>query len=105
MIQDGEELRVVPVKAIGTEPFWGVRVEGRCVTYSTPEDQKGTRIWTRFESGPNGPVWNGAFGGKRFQLYVQPRPNCSDGMSDKSYPLEARLIVQGEQRQGCAEPL
>ena len=105
MMQDGEELRVAPVKAIGTEPFWGARVEGRCVTYSTPEDQKGTRIWTRFESGPNGPVWNGAFGGKRFQLYLQPRPNCSDGMSDKSYPLEARLIVRGEQRQGCAEPL
>lgn len=105
MMQDGKELRVAPVRAIGTEPFWGARVEGRCVTYSTPEDQKGTRIWTRFESGPNGGVWNGAFGGKSLQLYVQPRPGCSDGMSDKSYPLEARLIVLGEQRQGCAEPL
>ena len=105
MMQDGEELRVAPVKAIGTEPFWGARVQGRCVIYSTPEDQQGTRIWTRFESGPNGPVWNGALGGKRFQLIVQPRPDCSDGMSDRRYPLEAKLIVHGEQRHGCAEPL
>jgi uncharacterized membrane protein len=104
LIQDGEELRITPVKAIGTEPFWGARVEGRCVTYSTPEDQSGTRIWTRFNPGPDGGVWVGTFQGKPFELITRLRPNCSDGMSDHIYPQEALLTVGGEERRGCAAP-
>ena len=102
--QDGEELRITPVKAIGTEPFWGARIEGRCVTYSTPEDQAGTRIWTRYNPGPDGGVWVGTFKGKPFKLITRLRPDCSDGMSDRTYPQEAMLTVAGEERRGCAAP-
>ena len=102
--QDGEELRITPVKAIGTEPFWGARVEGRCVTYSTPEDQAGTRIWTRYNPGPDGDVWVGTFKGKPFKLITRLRPDCSDGMSDRTHPQEAMLTVAGEERRGCAAP-
>lgn len=105
LTQDGEELQLQAVKAIGTEPFWGARTEGRCVTYSTPEDQKGTRIWTHVDTGPQGSVWNGALRGRQFQLSVKTSPGCSDGMSDRTYPLEAVLRVDGETRHGCAEPL
>ena len=105
LIQDGEGLRITPVRAIGTEPFWGAQVEGRCVTYSTPEDQKGTRIWTRFNPGPDGGVWIGTFEGKPFKLITRLRQGCSDGMSDRSYPLDAMLVVRGEERNGCAAPV
>ena len=105
LIQDGEELRLTPVRAVGTEPFWGAQVDGRCVTYSTPEDQKGTRIWTRFNPGPDGGVWVGSFEGKPFKLITRLRQGCSDGMSDRSYPLDAMLIVRGEERNGCAAPV
>lgn len=104
LTQDGEELRITPVRAIGTEPFWNAQVEGRCVTYSTPEDQKGTRIWTRFNPGPDGGVWVGSLEGKPFKLITRLRQGCSDGMSDRSYPLDALLTVRGEERTGCAEP-
>lgn len=104
LIQDGEELRITPVKAIGTEPFWGARVEGRCVTYSTPENQDGMRIWTRFDPAPDGGVWVGTYQGKPFKLITRLRPDCSDGMSDRIYPLEALLTVGGEERRGCAAP-
>lgn len=104
LMQDGEALRITPVKAIGTEPFWGAQIEGRCVTYSTPEDQKGTRIWTRFNPGPDGGVWVGALDGQPFKLITRLRPNCSDGMSDRIYPMEAILTVRGEERRGCASP-
>ena len=104
LIQDGVALRITPVKAIGTEPFWGARVEGRCVTYSTPEDQKGTRVWTRFNPGPDGGVWVGALDGAPFKLITRLRPDCSDGMSDRRYPMEAILTVRGEERRGCASP-
>ena len=104
LIQDGEELRNTPIRAIGTEPFWGARVEGRCVTYSTSEDQDGTRIWTRFNPGPDGGVWVGSLDGKPFKLVSRLRQGCSDGMSDRSYPLDAMLTVRGEERSGCAAP-
>lgn len=104
LMQGSERLRVGPLRAIGTEPFWGARIEGRCVTYSHPEDQDGTRIWTRYTAGPGGGTWSGTLGGRRFELRIGPQPGCSDGMSDKRYPFAAALVVQGEQRRGCAEP-
>jgi uncharacterized membrane protein len=105
LVQDGELLRISPLRAIGTEPFWGARIEGRCVTYSHPEDQKGTRIWTRFNTGPQGGVWIGTLAGKSFVLRTRPAVNCSDGMSDKRYQLSVDLVVNGEERRGCAEPM
>ena len=94
------------LKAIGTEPFWAAEVDGRCVTYKTPEDQQGKRIWAHVDTGPQGPVWNGALNGQEFQLIVKPAgpQGCSDGMSDKTYPMDAILRVEGETRNGCAEP-
>ncbi|HEX8063448.1 MAG TPA: hypothetical protein VF535_09540, partial [Allosphingosinicella sp.] len=66
MTQDGKPVRAIAVRAVGTEPFWNARVEGRCVTYSNPEDQKGTRVWTRFAPAPGGGTWTGLLGGSRF---------------------------------------
>ena len=106
LIQDGESV-THKLRALGTEPFWAAEVEGRCVTYKTPEDQQGTRVWTHVDTGPQGPVWNGALRSRQFQLIVKPAPppGCSDGMSDKTYPTDAELRVDGEIRKGCAEPL
>ena len=105
LVQDGQLLRISPLKAIGTEPFWGARIEGRCVTYSHPEDQQGTRVWTRVTPGPEGGIWVGTLGGKPFVLRTRPQPNCSDGMSDNRYPIAVTLTVGGEERTGCAVPL
>jgi uncharacterized membrane protein len=104
LMQDGQRMNITPVKAIGTEPFWGARIQGRCVTYSTPEHQAGTRIWTRFNPGPDGGVWIGTFQDKPFKLITRLKPDCSDGMSDRVYPQEVALTVGGEERRGCAAP-
>lgn len=104
-MQDGTQLQVAPIKALGTEPFWATRTAGRCVTYSTPEDQAGTRIWTKIASSPRETIWIGALRGKSFRLSVKPKPGCSDGMSDNEYPMEVELSVDGETRTGCAKPL
>ena len=106
LMQGSDRLAIEPFRALGTEPFWSARVEGRCVTYSTPEDQQGTRVWTRYSPGANGGgTWAGRLDGKPFELRTRAEPGCSDGMSDKSYPMAAELTVDGEQRRGCAEPL
>ncbi|AMU96631.1 hypothetical protein AOA14_18695 [Sphingopyxis terrae subsp. terrae NBRC 15098] len=104
-VQDGRELAAQRLRAVGTEPFWGARIEGRCVTYSHPEDQQGTRVWTRFTPIPHGGVWSGALGGRQFELRTRAAPGCSDGMSDKTYPVAVELLVHGERRNGCAEPM
>ena len=100
LTQDGKPV-TRKLKALGTEPFWAAEIEGRCVTYRTPEEDK-TRIWTRIAQSPGGTVWNGALDGREFQLTIRPAPGCSDGMSDNSYPMEAVLRVRGETRRGCA---
>jgi uncharacterized membrane protein len=100
--QDGEALTHA-IKAVGTEPFWAAEIEGRCVTYKTPDDQQSTRVWTRVRGTSAETAWDGALHGKQFQLTVKPKADCSDGMSDKVYSLEAVLRVDGEVRHGCAE--
>ena len=105
-VQGKDRLTVAPIRAVGTEPFWNARVEGRCVTYSHPDDQQGTRIWTQYKAGPNGSAsWVGNLDGQRFELRIRPEAGCSDGMSDERYPMVAELSVKGEQRRGCALPL
>jgi uncharacterized membrane protein len=105
-VQGSERVQVRPMRALGTEPFWNARIYGRCVTYSHPDDQSGTRIWTRYTAGAGGAgTWSGALGGRRFELRIRPQPGCSDGMSDRRYPFAAELAVAGEQRRGCAERL
>ena len=105
LVQDGTALSIRPLRAVGTEPFWGARIEGRCVTYLTPEDQAGTRIWTKFSGTAEQGSWTGSLDGRRFELRTSPDPRCSDGMSDTVYPIEVTLFVRDEERRGCAEPL
>lgn len=105
LMQEGERLRVPPLRAVGTEPFWGARIEGRCVNYSHPEDQDGTRVWTRYTDTGNGGTWSGALNGRLFELRTSAQPGCSDGMSDERFPFAVELLVQGERRKGCAERL
>jgi uncharacterized membrane protein len=104
-LQGSDRLEVASLRAVGTEPFWGARIEGRCVTYSHPDDQAGTRVWTRYTPTATGGTWVGALGGQRFELTTRAAPGCSDGMSDRRYPIAVDLLVGGERRQGCAAPL
>ena len=105
LTQDGKAVPANRLRAIGTEPFWGARIEGRCVTYSHPEDQQGTRVWTRFNGTTNNGSWTGSLGGSPFVLRTRPQPGCSDGMSDNRYPMAVTSTVGREQRTGCAAPL
>ncbi|WP_131818592.1 MULTISPECIES: hypothetical protein [Sphingomonas] len=104
-VQDGKSIRVTPRSAVGTEPFWAARIEGRCIVYSHPEDQDGTRVWTRYAKNLKRETWAGALEGQPFELRAWPDQSCSDGMSDKRYPLAVELKVRGELRRGCAKAL
>ncbi len=103
LVQDGKRLTIAPLRAVGTEPFWAAQIEGRCVTYSHPDDQKGTRVWTRHAATATGGTWTGSLSGRPFVLRTRTQAGCSDGMSDRRYAIAVDLTVAGEARQGCAD--
>ena len=85
----------------GTEPFWGGQVTAGTLTYSTPENIDGTEIPVERFAGRNGLSFSGTLEGAAFVMAVTPG-ECSDGMSDRTYPFTVTLEVGTEQRQGCA---
>lgn len=104
LLQKGKEVFENRIRITGTEPFWSALVEGRCVTYSTPENQSGTRVWASLSGSWNSGRWSGSLGGKAFVLVTKPDPKCSDGMSDRRYPIAATLTIGDEKRHGCGMP-
>jgi uncharacterized membrane protein len=85
----------------GNEPFWGGQVSGRTLTYSTPEDQDGTVIAVERFAGRGGISYSGLLDGADFEMIVTPL-ECSDGMSDRTYPFTVTLSIGEEKRNGCA---
>ena len=89
------------IRFTGTEPFWGGTAQGERLGYNTPETPDGTTITVKRFAGRGGLALSGNLGDSRFDLTIT-EGECSDGMSDRSYPFTATLVVGGENRQGCA---
>ncbi|GAA4043149.1 COG3650 family protein [Parerythrobacter jejuensis] len=85
----------------GTEPFWGGEVTGDTLIYTTPENIDGDTIAVERFIGQGGISFAGTYGEARFDLAITPG-ECSDGMSDRTYPYTATLQVGEETREGCA---
>lgn len=91
-----------PVRVLGTEPFWAVEITPDGLTYSgvdRPEQKaanpgptlQGTLAsWTaKTEAGADLTV-------------TLTATDCSDGMSDRTYPLTAKVEIGDETLTGCA---
>lgn len=85
----------------GTEPFWGGEINRDTALYTTPENQAGASFEVERFAGNNGLGFTGMLDGSPFDLTVTPG-ECSDGMSDRTYPYTVTLLIGEEQRQGCA---
>ena len=87
--------------AVGTEPFWNIKVRPDGVTLSRPDHpdvvtaNPGVRI-----DGEQG-VFDGTAGEQRLVLRLTPG-ECSDGMSDRHYGYSAEVWIDGETLRGCA---
>lgn len=91
-----------PLRALGTEPFWAVEITPLDLTY-TAIDAVEVRA-----SNP-GPTIQGTTA-----VYAAAAPDgtalvvtliateCSDGMSDRVYPLTARVELGSQTLNGCA---
>lgn len=102
---DGSAYSGIPEDAVitlnGTEPFWGGTVARGSFTYTTPENIEGTPIAVTRFAGRGGLSFSGELDGQQVDLAITPG-DCSDGMSDRTYPYNATLQIGREQRYGCA---
>ena len=89
------------VRFLGNEPFWGGEASGDKLIYKTPENIDGTTIEIERFAGRNGLSLSGQMEDAPFDMAITPG-ECSDGMSDRTYPFTVTLQVSGEQRGGCA---
>lgn len=89
------------LKLTGTEPFWGATVAGDTLTWSTPGNIDGVVLpVTRF-AGRGGVSFSAELDGATLDVAVTPG-ECSDGMSDRTYPFTATVQIGNAQRNGCA---
>jgi len=86
---------------LGTEPFWGGEATGTVLTYTTPEKPDGAQVTVNRFAGRGGLALGGMLEGARFDMAIT-EAECSDGMSDHTYPFTVTLRIGDETRQGCA---
>ena len=95
------------IKLSGTEPFWSLTItpidgSRHQASYSTPDNIEGAQFEVERFAGNNGLGFNGELDGKPVQVAITPG-ECSDGMSDHSYPFVATLAMGEQTLFGCAE--
>lgn len=99
----GVDLRQ-PVTVLGNEPFWGLAIADGKVTYSDPEVP---------ENGPSGSldspevlgntvIWRATLSDQSKAVITLTGTDCSDGMSDRTYPLAAKVELGDRVLTGCA---
>jgi uncharacterized membrane protein len=96
-------LTAEPLRALGTEPFWALDVDGAGLRFITPEDTSGIRFPPIAATAvADTVVWSGQTERATIELRVW-REKCSDGMSDREYPYASRVTVAGTTYRGCAD--
>ncbi|AOL22707.1 putative membrane protein [Erythrobacter litoralis] len=98
-IGEGEVIEVT-----GTEPFWGMTIDQAegAAAYSTPENIDGQRFAVERFAGNNGLGFTGTLdSGDGVTVTITPG-ECSDGMSDRTYPFTAIAEVGERDLAGCA---
>lgn len=88
------------VTMLGTEPFWNLAVTGDEGLWTTPDNQLGTTLTLKRFAGNGGLSFSGTLDGKPLTATLTPG-QCSDGMSDRSFPFVATIALGGETLRGC----
>ena len=88
------------VNFAGTEPFWGGDVEGDTLRWSTPENVDGIAIDVERFAGRGGLSYTGMLEGEDFTMAITPG-DCSDGMSDRTYPFVVTVTIGESLLAGC----
>lgn len=91
-----------PLRVLGTEPFWAVEITPAGLTYSGVDraEQKAANPGPVLQG--TVAVWTTETEAKAPLVVTLTATDCSDGMSDRTYPLTAKVEIGGESLTGCA---
>jgi len=84
----------------GTEPFWAIQIEGNEAIYSNPEHPEGLAFAVARFTGNNGLGLSGTLFAEPVTITLTPG-QCSDGMSDRTFPYVATVALGEETLRGC----
>lgn len=89
---------------IGTEPFWGLRIDSAGMTFTTPVETAGERFSRSMPVMVGDTLrWNSLDSAGRAIEALVITGTCSDGMSDKQWSHRARVTIGRDRYEGCAE--
>jgi uncharacterized membrane protein len=90
-----------PITANGTEPFWSLSIDGASFRLARPDHPDLTATSPGAAIRPGRATWvaMGPDGQMTVTLSASP---CSDGMSDRTYPMRAEVVVLNRTLRGCA---
>ena len=91
-----------PVRVLGTEPFWAVNIDADGLAYSGVDrpEQRAPNAGPDMQGAAA--VWSGQTDQGQILVVTVMATECSDGMSDRTYPLTARVEIADETLNGCA---
>lgn len=87
--------------AAGAEPFWGAEIRGPRMRLTTPADERARSVRVLRSEAKGRVVFTGATRDGPFSLTVSAG-RCSDGMSERTYPLTVRMKFRTYTMNGCA---
>ncbi|MCR6661181.1 MAG: hypothetical protein NVV72_18350 [Asticcacaulis sp.] len=85
------------ITLVGTEPFWNILFGDGRLVFSSPDSHLGRTVSAPFILNKDGAEWHD----QDMDIYLTP-VRCSDGMSDRSYPLKAVVHIGETVLKGCA---
>lgn len=91
-----------PVRALGTEPFWSVELTGTELVYTTPEPPEQRAPQPNPVVQGTTATWDAETADGTALSVTLVATECSDGMSDRTYPLTAMVKVGELALTGCA---
>ena len=91
-----------PLRALGTEPFWAVELTGAELVYSGVDrpEQRAPQGQPTMQG--TMAIWEATTGAGEPLKVTLMATDCSDGMSDRTWPLTAMVQIGDETLMGCA---
>ena len=91
-----------PLRAVGTEPFWAVELTGSEMVYSGADrpEQRAPQGQPTMQG--TMAIWEATTGAGEPLKVTLMATDCSDGMSDRTWPLTAMVQIGDETLMGCA---
>lgn len=93
------------LSCFGTEPFWGLKLTDKTITYSSPEQEEDMVLKVLAKNSAVGSSENFAFVvDTKYSSLTVISGECNDGMSDGTYPYHAVFKRDNVVLYGCCEP-